>query len=56
MFEPHTTLNFKKKPTARIMQTIRQETSAVFGEAGLLQSLRPQVFRNHADKQHKIPR
>lgn len=51
-FESPMTLSLKEKPTAQIMQTIL-EAEAILGEAGLLQSLRPQVFRNHADKQHK---
>lgn len=52
-FESPTTLNLKEKPTAQIMQTTPQEAWAILGEDGLLQSLRPRVFRNHADKQHK---
>lgn len=54
MFEPLRTLNLKEKPTAKIMQTMQWGTSAILGKAELLQSLRPRVFRNHADKQHKI--
>jgi len=50
------TVNLTEKPNAEIMQAIPQEASAVSGEAGLLQSLRPQVFRNYVDKQHKISR
>lgn len=51
-FESPMTLSLKEKPTAQIMQTML-EAQAILGEAGLLQSLRPQVLRNHADKQHK---
>lgn len=36
MFEPLRTLNLKEKPTAKIMQTPQQGTSAILGKAELL--------------------